>query len=130
MRTTVQNRAGEVLTFWQEAGPESWYRQDALFDRTIRDRFGALWDLACAGGCDHWAMGPKGAVGLIVLADQLHRGCRRRDHDHLGRFDRRQREPLLRLLLLHRYSCLPAQIACDGWARSPDFSALARRIWP
>ena len=73
MRTTVQNRAGEVLTFWQEAGPESWYRQDALFDRTIRDRFGALWDLACAGGCDHWAMGPKGALGLIVLTDQLPR---------------------------------------------------------
>ena len=73
MRTTVQNRAGEVLTFWQEAGPESWYRQDALFDRPIRDRFGALWDLACAGGCDHWAMGPKGALGLIVLTDQLPR---------------------------------------------------------
>ena len=73
MRTTVQNRAGEVLTFWQEAGPESWYRQDAPFDRTIRDRFGALWDLACAGGCDHWAMGPKGALGLIVLTDQLPR---------------------------------------------------------
>ena len=73
MRTTVQNRAGEVLTFWQEAGPESWYRQDALFDRTIRDRFGALWDLACAGGCDHWAMGPKGALGLIVLTDQFPR---------------------------------------------------------
>ncbi|WP_213683950.1 DUF924 family protein [Roseicyclus sp.] len=73
MRTTVQNRAGEVLTFWQEAGPESWYRQDAPFDRTIRDRFGALWDLACAGGCDHWAMGPKGALGLIVLTDQFPR---------------------------------------------------------
>ena len=73
MRTTVQNRAGEVLTFWQEAGPESWYRQDAPFDRTIRDRFGALWDPACAGGCDHWAMGPKGALGLIVLTDQLPR---------------------------------------------------------
>lgn len=67
------NRAGEVITFWQEAGPESWYRQDPAFDRTIRDRFGALWDLACMGGCDHWAMGPKGALGLIILTDQFPR---------------------------------------------------------
>ena len=73
MNKVMENRAGEVLTFWQEAGPESWYRQDAPFDRTIRDRFGALWDLACAGGCDHWAMGPKGALALIVLTDQFPR---------------------------------------------------------
>ncbi|MDA0923037.1 MAG: DUF924 domain-containing protein [Proteobacteria bacterium] len=73
MNKVMENRAGEVLTFWQEAGPESWYRQDASFDRTIRDRFGALWDLACAGGCDHWAMGPKGALALIVLTDQFPR---------------------------------------------------------
>jgi hygromycin-B 7''-O-kinase len=46
------------------------------------------------------------------------------------RFDRRWREPLLRLLLLHRYSCLPAQIACPGWEDARDFGALARRIWP
>lgn len=45
-------------------------------------------------------------------------------------FDRRDREPLLRLLLLHRYSCLPAQIACPGWDAAPDFAALAARIWP
>jgi hygromycin-B 7''-O-kinase len=45
-------------------------------------------------------------------------------------FDRRDREPLLRLLLLHRYSCLPAQIACPGWQDAPDFAALAARIWP
>ena len=73
MTKVMENRAGEVITFWQEAGPESWYRQDAAFDRTIRDRFGALWDSACAGGCDHWAMGPKGALGLIILTDQFRR---------------------------------------------------------
>lgn len=73
MTKVMENRAGEVITFWQEAGQESWYRQDAAFDRTIRDRFGALWDSACAGGCDHWAMGPKGALGLIILTDQFPR---------------------------------------------------------
>lgn len=73
MRQAKQNRAGEILTFWQEAGPESWYRQDTIFDRTIRDRFGALWEAACDGACDHWAMGPKGALALIILTDQFPR---------------------------------------------------------
>jgi hygromycin-B 7''-O-kinase len=45
-------------------------------------------------------------------------------------FDRTLREPLLRLLLLHRYSCLPAQIACPGWQQASDFPALAARVWP
>jgi hypothetical protein len=40
------------------------------------------------------------------------------------------RLPLLRLLLLHRYSNLPAQIACKGWQEAPDFEALAQLIWP
>lgn len=37
---------------------------------------------------------------------------------------------LLRLLLLHRYSNLPAQLACEGWQQAGDFEALARRLWP
>lgn len=37
-------------------------------------------------------------------------------------------EPLLRLLLLHRYSHLPIQLASlPDWQRSPDFPSLARR---
>lgn len=40
------------------------------------------------------------------------------------------REPLLRLLLLHRYSNLPVQIACEGWQRAESFEALAQLIWP
>ncbi len=37
---------------------------------------------------------------------------------------------LLRLLLLHRYSNLPAQLACPGWQAAPHFEALAERLWP
>ncbi len=37
---------------------------------------------------------------------------------------------LMRLLLLHRYSNLPAQIACPGWQDATDFQALAAGIWP
>ncbi len=41
-----------------------------------------------------------------------------------------QRLALLRLLLLHRYSNLPAQIAHPGWQSAPTFKALAQMIWP
>jgi hygromycin-B 7''-O-kinase len=43
---------------------------------------------------------------------------------------RADREALLRLLLLHRYSCLPAQLKMPGWEDAPDFSALAARWCP
>jgi len=45
-------------------------------------------------------------------------------------FDRTRRGELLRLLLLHRYSHLPAQIAVPGWQQSSTFAALAAQIWP
>lgn len=44
--------------------------------------------------------------------------------------DAEQRLSLLRLLLLHRYSNLGAQIACPGWQQAPSFEALANLIWP
>ncbi len=37
---------------------------------------------------------------------------------------------LLRLLLLHRYSCLRAQVAQAGWQQAESFEALAEMIWP
>jgi hygromycin-B 7''-O-kinase len=44
---------------------------------------------------------------------------------------RAEREPLLRLLLLHRYSNLRAQLAsAAGWADCADFATLARHCWP
>lgn len=39
-------------------------------------------------------------------------------------------EPMLRLLLLHRYSHLPAQLAgLPGWAAAPDLAFLARQLF-
>lgn len=52
------------------------------------------------------------------------------DGYHGRAFDRGRREALLRLLLLHRYSNLKAQIALPGWQAAPDFGALAALIWP
>lgn len=40
------------------------------------------------------------------------------------------RPALMRLLLLHRYSNLPLQIAHPGWQDAADFEALATLIWP
>ena len=37
---------------------------------------------------------------------------------------------LLRLVLLHRYSCLPAQMKMPGWDTAPDFATLAARWCP
>jgi hygromycin-B 7''-O-kinase len=45
-------------------------------------------------------------------------------------FDRGRREALLRLLLLHRYSNLEAQITVRGWQAAPHFATLAALIWP
>ncbi len=52
------------------------------------------------------------------------------DGYHGQTFYRGQRESLLRLLLLHRYSNLRAQVAVPGWKAAPDFAALAALIWP
>jgi hygromycin-B 7''-O-kinase len=41
-----------------------------------------------------------------------------------------ERLGLMRLLLLHRYSHLSAQIAHPGWPRAESFEALVALIWP
>ena len=93
--------------------------------------------------------GPGGIVGMFDFGDGL---VGPREYDWLGplcflaaghaarcdaffagygvAFDRRWRLPLLRLLLLHRYSALRLQIAHPGWEQAPDFEALAALIWP
>jgi hygromycin-B 7''-O-kinase len=52
------------------------------------------------------------------------------DGYHGRPFARGRREALLRLLLLHRYSNLRAQIAMPGWQTATDFATLAALIWP
>ena len=44
--------------------------------------------------------------------------------------DAAQRLALMRLLLLHRYSCLRAQIAWPNWQQAHSFEALTALIWP
>ena len=44
--------------------------------------------------------------------------------------DAAQRLALMRLLLLHRYSNLPTQIAGLGWQCAQSFEELTALIWP
>jgi len=73
--------AGEVLDFWFGAAgsPErgrfrgEWFRKDAAFDATIRERFLPLVEAALAGGLDTWRQSPTGALALLILLDQFPR---------------------------------------------------------
>ncbi len=71
--------ASDVVAFWQDAGPEKWYAKDEAFDQSIRDQFGAAWQLAQGGGLRDWAVDAKGALGLVILLDQFPRNMFRDD---------------------------------------------------
>lgn len=62
-----------VLTFWEEAGFEGWYKKDDNFDADIRSTFGALHETARDGLLDHWSETPRGALALIIVLDQFSR---------------------------------------------------------
>lgn len=92
-----------------------------LVDET--DRLSGLFDFAdgLVGPAAYDALGPLCFLcsGVPARAQAL--------FDGLGQ-PLPEPEPLLRLLLLHRYSHLPIQLASlPDWQRSPDFPRLARR---
>ncbi|MBL8343908.1 MAG: aminoglycoside 3'-phosphotransferase/choline kinase family protein [Rubrivivax sp.] len=51
-------------------------------------------------------------------------------HGYGARVDEDMRLRLMRLLLLHRYSHLKAQVAIEGWQELRSFEELAARLWP
>ncbi len=78
--------AQDVLDFWfLPAGAPGhgqqrmeWFRKDDAFDAAIDERFGALIDVAVAGGLREWDdEGPRGALARILLLDQFTRNTRR-----------------------------------------------------
>jgi uncharacterized protein (DUF924 family) len=62
-----------VIAFWQDAGPERWFRSDAQFDALCLRTFEALWLKAVAGELDDWRQTPEGALALVLLLDQFPR---------------------------------------------------------
>ena len=71
--TTPQATA--LIDFWRKAGPERWFKKDAAFDATFRDRFLALHQQAADGKLDHWAGTAEGALALLILLDQFPRNA-------------------------------------------------------
>lgn len=67
----------DVVSFWEQAGKTRWFFKDAAFDGAIRVRFGSALMEARDGACDHWGETPEGALGLILLLDQMSRNIHR-----------------------------------------------------
>ena len=67
----------EVSAFWQQAGEGRWFFKDAAFDGALKVRFGDALAKARNGAFDHWAATPEGALGLVILLDQMSRNIHR-----------------------------------------------------
>jgi uncharacterized protein (DUF924 family) len=66
-----------VVSFWKQAGPASWFTKDTAFDGQLSVRFRAALAEARAGAFDHWAEMPQGALALVILLDQFSRNIHR-----------------------------------------------------
>ena len=74
----------QVVNYWiDEVGPKGWYAGGAELDADIRARFEDAWHEARDGACGLWLTSPVGALGYIVLSDQLPRNMFR---DHADAF--------------------------------------------
>lgn len=69
--------AKTVVDFWMLAGPERWFEKDAAFDGALAVRFGGALKQARLGVFDHWGETPEGALGLVLLLDQVSRNTHR-----------------------------------------------------
>ncbi|MBC8035825.1 MAG: DUF924 domain-containing protein [Rhizobiales bacterium] len=66
-----------IVNFWMEAGDLRWFTRDAAFDGALSVRFGEALKEARLGAFDHWAKTPEGALGLVILLDQVSRNIHR-----------------------------------------------------
>lgn len=69
--------ADDVVSFWtQDLKPADWYRQDDALDAQIRERFFETW-AAAARMRTTWGATARGALGLLILTDQMSRNMMR-----------------------------------------------------
>jgi uncharacterized protein (DUF924 family) len=64
--------AGEVVRFWRDAGPKSWFAKDVVFDGRCRG-YEAEHHAAARGELAHWERDAEGALALVLLLDQFPR---------------------------------------------------------
>lgn len=67
----------DLVGFWMEAGPATWFVRDAAFDAALSERFEAAHHAAARGELTAWGDGRVGALGLILLLDQIPRNIYR-----------------------------------------------------
>ena len=87
MATVVRTNPSEILEFWfgdalaspKQAGARAqlWFGKNEDFDREIRNRFGALVELAAQGGLDAWRDEASSALALVLVLDQFPRNLYR-----------------------------------------------------
>jgi uncharacterized protein (DUF924 family) len=63
----------DIVSFWQEAGPERWFKSDPAFDEMLRARFFGLYESAVDGELDDWPASAEGALALVLVLDQFPR---------------------------------------------------------
>jgi uncharacterized protein (DUF924 family) len=69
--------AKTVVDFWILSGPERWFTKDAAFDGALAVHFGEALRQARLGAYDHWGETAEGALGLVILLDQVSRNTNR-----------------------------------------------------
>ncbi|WP_421693040.1 DUF924 family protein [Aestuariivirga sp.] len=66
-----------ITDFWEEAGEGRWFTKDDAFDGALKVRFSSALAKARLGEFDHWGNTPEGALGLVLLLDQVSRNINR-----------------------------------------------------
>jgi uncharacterized protein (DUF924 family) len=67
----------DIVNFWYAGGEDRWFTKNSTFDGELAVRFGAALKQARTGSFDSWADTPHGALGLILLLDQVSRNIHR-----------------------------------------------------
>ena len=67
----------DMIDFWYGAGEDAWFEKNAAFDGALAVRFGGALKEARLGAFDHWGETPRGALGLVLLLDQVSRNIYR-----------------------------------------------------
>ena len=71
--TTKHKDPMEILSFWWNAGFESWFVRNDEFDKQIIENFSKTFELAEKGELDNWSKAPHSALALLILLDQFPR---------------------------------------------------------
>ncbi|MCU0910607.1 MAG: DUF924 family protein [Rhodobacteraceae bacterium] len=68
-------RPADVVAFWRDAGPGSWFAKDPVFDMRFRALFADVFAYAEREALAAWEDTPEGALALVLLLDQYPRNA-------------------------------------------------------